>query len=70
MTYNAPPAEMKRFDYASVEVPGEAKPSLAPMPALGIRMRPFDADSLVSGNRTIRADAMLDTGASVSSVPM
>ena len=70
MTYNAPPAEMKRFDYASVEVPGEAGSSPAPMPALPIRMRPFDTDPTDFVKRMVQADAMLDTGASVSSVPM
>ena len=70
MTYNAPPAEMKRFDYANVEVPGETGPSLVPVPALLIRMRPAGADPAGAGGRTVQAVAMLDTGASASTVPM
>ena len=70
MTYNAPPAELKRFDYANVEVPGESGPTFAPLPALFIRMRPVGVNPADAGDRMVRADAMLDTGASASFVPM
>ena len=70
MTYNAPPAEMKRVGYSDMEVPAETGWSLANVPALFIRLRPFDVDPADVGKRAVRAKAMLDTGASVSSVPM
>ena len=70
MTYNAPPAELKRFNYANVEVPGETGSSLAPMPAFLIRMHPAGVDPADAGDRIVQAVAMLDTGASASLVPM
>ena len=70
MTYNAPPAEMKRVGYSDMEVPAETGWSLANMPALVVRLRPFDVSPADVGDCTIYAKAMLDTGASVSSVPM
>ena len=70
MTYNAPPAEMKRVGYSSMEVPAEKGQSLAAMPALFIRMRPLGVDPAYAGGRTDQPKALLDTGASVSSVPM
>lgn len=70
MTYNAPPSEMKRVEYISARVPGEAGKSSGTVPALPIRVRPPDASPSSSSNRTVRAEGLLDTGASVSSVPL
>ena len=53
-----------------MEVLAEKGPSHAAMPVLFIRMRPFGIDPADAGGRTVRAKALLDTGASVSSVPM
>ena len=70
MTYNVPPAELKRVEYTSMEVPRRIGSPRAIMPVLFIRMRPFDVDPADAGSLAVLAKALLDTGASVSSVPM
>ena len=70
MTYSAPPSEMKRFDYTGVQVPTEGKKRSAIGPALPIRVRRPDASPSSPGIHAVRADGVLDTGATVSFVPL
>lgn len=70
MTYNVPTAELKRVGYTDMEIPAETGPSHASSPAIFIRIRPFNIDPADARNCMVQAKALLDTGASVSSVPM
>lgn len=70
MTYNVPPAELKRVEYTDMEVPAEGGPSRASSPALFIRIRPFNLGPADASNCMVQAIALLDTGASLSLVPM
>ena len=70
MIHDVPPSELKRVGYASVDVPAEAGSSTADVPALYVRIRPPGIDLPHPSGRVVRATAVLDTGASVSSIPM
>ena len=70
MIHDIPPSELKRVGYASVDVPAEAGPPGADVPALFVRMRPPGVDLPRSDDCTVKAAAALDTGAGVSSIPM
>ena len=53
-----------------MEVPGKIGSPRANLPALFIRMHPFDVSPTDASGLAVRVRALLDTGASVSSVPM
>ena len=70
MIHDVPPSELKRVGYASVDVPAEAGSPSADVPALYVRIRPPGIDLPYSDDCMVKATAVLDTGASVSSIPM
>ena len=70
MTYSAPPSEMRRFGYISVGAPTEGRKRSAIGPALPIRVRPPGTAPSSPDIRAVRADGVLDTGATVSFVPL
>ena len=70
MTYNAPPSEMRRFGYISMQAPAEDGKRCATGPALPIRVRPPGTSPSSPSIHMVRADGVLDTGATVSSVPL
>lgn len=70
MTYNVPLSELRRVGYTDMEVPGKIGSPRANLPALFIRMRPFDVNPAGASGRDVRTKALLDTGASVSLAPM
>ena len=53
-----------------MRLPGGAGSSRSLMPALFIRIRPLGVDLPCSDDLVVKATAVLDTGASVSSIPM
>ena len=53
-----------------MQIPSAGRSGNANMPALVIRVRPFDVDLPCPDDRVVMAPALLDTGATVSSIPM